>query len=85
MFTTDKDNVETLDIEVYQGASNDINGNSRVGILSVPGLPKRPAGGLDILVTFTLNNEQKLVVKANIYEADTNKELVERLATFTAT
>jgi hypothetical protein len=24
-------------------------------------------------------------VKANIYEADTNKELVERLATFTAT
>ena len=85
VFTTDKDNVETLDIEVYQGASNDINGNSRVGILSVPGLPKRPAGGLDILVTFTLNNEQKLVVKANIYEADTNKELVERLATFTAT
>jgi len=61
-FTNVRDNDTTLEISVYQGSSANVSGNTCVGTIVIPDLPSRPAGTLDILVTFQMDAEQTLSV-----------------------
>jgi molecular chaperone DnaK len=62
VFTTDQDNMTSLDVNVYQGASRLVKDNSHVGTVNISGLPPRPKGELDIEVTFKVSEEQALSV-----------------------
>lgn len=67
VFTTDVDDMTSLDVNVYQGSSKLVKNNALVGTVNITGLPPRPKGQLDIEVTFRVNEEQALSV---IVEAD---------------
>lgn len=62
LFTNDQDNMEAIDIKVYQGSSKAVADNSLIGELSIPNLPQKPAGDLDIWVTFKVSEDQTLSV-----------------------
>ena len=66
LFTTDIDNMTSLDINVYQGSAPLVKNNSLIGTVSISGLPKCPARELDIWVTFKLNEEQNLSVTVEV-------------------
>jgi molecular chaperone DnaK len=61
-FTTNTDNCEELDIDVYQGSSRFISNNKKIGTINIAGLVKRPAGELDIHITFRINQQQTVSV-----------------------
>lgn len=62
MFTTNMDYCEDIDIDVYQGSSKFIKNNMKIGTIHVTGLEKRPAGELDIMITFKINQQQTVSV-----------------------
>ncbi|CAN2046387.1 Chaperone Hsp70 family protein [Candidatus Magnetomoraceae bacterium gMMP-1] len=64
LFTTNENNVTSLDIEVYQGAGRIVkkDTHSHIGTISIRDLPPRPVGELDIEVNFKVNEEQMLSV-----------------------
>lgn len=62
IFTTDTDNMTSLDIEVYQGSAPKVEDNSKIGTFNIIGLPERPAGELEVSVKFKLTQEQNLSV-----------------------
>ncbi|GAK58252.1 DnaK7 protein [Candidatus Vecturithrix granuli] len=64
VFTTYQDNVPFLDIDIYQGAGPVIrrDTHSHIGTISITDLPPRPAGKLDVEVTFKIDEEQMLSV-----------------------
>ena len=74
-FTTDTDNCEELDIDLYQGASKFIKNNKKIGTIHVPGLVKRPAGELDIKITFQISQQQS--VSVTIIQEESNIRKVE--------
>ena len=61
-FTTDMDDVTSINIKVFQGSSKLVKDNSFVGELHISGLPSRPKGSLEINVLFKVNEEQQLSV-----------------------
>jgi molecular chaperone DnaK (HSP70) len=62
IFTTDADDMSSLDINVYQGAARLARDNALIGAVSVSGLPRKRKGELDIHVTFKVSEEQMLSV-----------------------
>lgn len=64
LFTNVENNATTFDIEVYQGLGRNLTKetHSHIGTITISGLPSKPAGELDILVTFKMNNDQTLSV-----------------------
>lgn len=61
-FTTDKDNQEEIDVEVYQGSSKVAKENSHVGTVRVTGLKPTKKYELEIKITFDINQEQEVTV-----------------------
>ncbi|MBN2000216.1 Hsp70 family protein [candidate division KSB1 bacterium] len=57
IFGTDTDYVTELDVVVYQGASKKVKDNSKVGAVHVSGLLPKPAGELDIKITFMVSDQ----------------------------
>jgi len=80
MFTNTADDMESLDINVYQGGSDHVKDNALIGTVHVPGLPKRPKETLDIAVTFRVSAAQLLAVKV-VVKGD-SFPVVEREAPF---
>lgn len=66
IFTTDADNMSTLDINVYQGSGHLVKDNSLIGAVKVSGLPPMPKGKVDIEVLFKVNEEQTLSVVVEV-------------------
>jgi len=64
-FTTDLDDVTSINIKVFQGSSKLVKDNSFIGELHISGLPSRPKGSLDINVLFKVNEEQQLSVSVD--------------------
>jgi molecular chaperone DnaK (HSP70) len=62
IFTTDTDSQSELDVNVFQGSSRLAKDNSFVGSVQIGGLLPRPAGDLNIYVTFEVNKEQLVQV-----------------------
>jgi molecular chaperone DnaK len=63
VFTTVHDNQREVDIDVYQGESNDVRSNHRVGRFLIQGLAKLPAGN-PLVVQLDLNLDGMLKVSA---------------------
>ena len=62
VFTTDTDLQSQLDVNVFQGAGRKTKDTSFVGHVHVEGLLPRPAGDLNIYITFEINKEQLVQV-----------------------
>lgn len=76
-FTTDINGCEELDIDLYQGSSKFIKNNKKIGTIHVPGLVKRPAGELDIQITFRINQQQ--TVSVTVIQKESNIRKVENV------
>lgn len=68
VFTTAKDNVKKLNIEVYQGSGREVSKetHSLIGKISINNLPPKPAGEVDIMVTFSVDSTQKLSITVEV-------------------
>ena len=77
VFTTDKDNCEELDIDLYQGSSKFIKNNKKIGRIHVSGLKKCKAGELDIYITFRINQQQS--VSVTIVQKESNIRKIENV------
>lgn len=77
IFTTNLDNCEELDIDVYQGSSKKVSDNMHIGTVKVNGLVNRPAGELDIKITFRVTAQQ--VVSVEVEQKDSNIKKIETL------
>ncbi|MBN1782782.1 Hsp70 family protein [bacterium] len=77
IFGTDGDNVTELEIDVYQGSSAFVKDNSKVGTVHVSGLLQRPAGELDIKVTFKVSDQQ--IVSVIVEEEESGIKKVEKM------
>lgn len=64
LFTTNVDNQKYVDVEIYQGESENINGNRKLGKVHLEGLPPGKAGKVKIKLTVTIDVESMLSVKA---------------------
>ncbi|MCI2254786.1 Hsp70 family protein [Domibacillus sp. PGB-M46] len=72
-FTTNTDNCESLDIDLYQGSSKLVRNNKKIGTIHVGGLAKRPAGELDIKITFRISQQQNVSVTVEQKESNIRK------------
>ena len=63
-FTTSKDYQTEVRIQVSQGESKVFADNERLGVLTLHGLPSKPRGVASIAVTFTIDADGILNVRA---------------------
>ena len=68
MFTTSKDNVKKLEIEVYQGSGKKVSKktHSLIGKVPINNLAPRLAGEVDIEVTFSIDMAQRLSITVDV-------------------
>jgi molecular chaperone DnaK len=64
MLTTHKDGQRSVKLKVYQGESQLITENERIGSFSFGGLPSKPKGGIKIEVKFDLDPSAILTITA---------------------
>ncbi|MCE9671066.1 TIGR02266 family protein [Myxococcus stipitatus] len=62
--STHRDGQTELELTVFQGDSDKAGDNEYLGTLKLTGLPKLPRGGVQVTVTFEVNNESLLKVTA---------------------
>ncbi|HEX2677039.1 MAG TPA: Hsp70 family protein, partial [Polyangiales bacterium] len=72
LFATTRDNQSYVDIQVYQGDSEYVRNNANLGQFSLGDLPAKPAGKVNVEVTFLLDADGVLSVTAR--EVTTGKE-----------
>ena len=64
LFATNIDNQTFVDVEIYQGESETITGNRKLGKVHLEGLPPGKAGSVKIKLTVTIDVESMLSVTA---------------------
>lgn len=69
------DNQEAVSVDIYQGLSTDPKECTYLGRLRVADLPKRPAGKLDVTVSFLLTAQGRLKVTSTVEGVTTPQEL----------
>jgi molecular chaperone DnaK len=74
LFTTTRDNQRYVRVEVCQGESNRFEENTKLGELLLSGLRVAPRGGVTVAVTFEINTDGLLEVRA--LDQDTGQEQV---------
>lgn len=77
LFATNLDDQEFVEVEIYQGESETITGNRKLGQVRLGGLPKGKAGSVRIKLTVTVDVEGILSVKAT--ETSTGKSAQVRI------
>lgn len=77
VLTNGEDNVQNMEINIYQGSEPSAVDNEMVGRIVIEGLPPRPKGELNILVTVSIDHQQ--VVSARIEETTAGLVLEEKL------
>lgn len=78
-FTTDKDNMTELEVNVFQGSARLVRDNAKIGTVQVRGLTPKPKGELDITITFKVSEEQ--VISVTIEEPITPIRITQSLKT----
>jgi len=86
-FGTTEDNATALDIDVYQGRGTtvDEDGVTKIGHIPVTGLVPLPEAQLDIDITFTMDNDQDVIVKVSVEQSSVGGKdinIVEKLMQF---
>jgi len=79
LYTNAYDDMERLDINVYQGAKRSVRDNSLIGTITIQDLPPHPKDKLDIPVTFMIGEDQNLSVKVQVWEPDPDNPGKKRL------
>ncbi len=79
LFATNTDDQEFVEVEIYQGDSDTIVGNRRLGQIRLGGLPKGKAGTVRIRLTITVDVESILSVTAT--ELSTGKSAKVQITT----
>lgn len=74
VFTTTADNQRYVRIQVCQGESPDFDGNTKLGEILLTGLREAPRGSVSVAVTFEINTDGLLEVRA--LDQDTGQEQV---------
>ncbi|MBL8915236.1 MAG: Hsp70 family protein, partial [Archangium sp.] len=69
--STQKDNETELEVMVFQGEDSNVAGNEFLGAVQIAGLPKGPAGTVQVAVTLSLDAECVLRVEAREYKTRT--------------
>jgi len=64
VFTTSRDDQTVVRIPICQGESRQIEENTSLGLLELAGLPAKPRGAIHIAVTFEINTDGILEVRA---------------------
>ncbi len=64
MFATNREDQEYIEAEIYQGESDTIEGNRKLGKIRLDGLPKGKAGSVRIRLSVTVDVENLLSVTA---------------------
>ncbi len=77
LFATNLDDQDFVEVEIYQGESESIAGNRKLGQVRLGGLPKGKAGSVRIKLTVTVDVEGILSVKAT--EISTGKSAQVRI------
>ncbi len=77
IFGTDTDYVTELDVVVYQGSSKKVKDNSKVGTVHVSGLEPKPAGELDIKITFMVSDQN--IVSVIVEQKESKLYKVEKM------
>jgi molecular chaperone DnaK (HSP70) len=77
--STQKNDETELEILIFQGEDANVAGNEFVGALTISGLPKGPAGAVQVAVTVSLDAECVVTVEAR--EFRTRKTVKSTLAT----
>lgn len=70
------DNQDALSVQVYQGVSKDPKKCVYLGLLRVANLPHKPAGELDIHISFILDAQGRLRIVTNIDGVEEPRELL---------
>ena len=76
---THRDGQTELELTVFQGDADKASENEYLGMLKLSGLPNRPRGGVQVSVTFEVNNESLLKVTAR--ESSTGREVTSTFST----
>lgn len=69
IFTTSTDNQEEVNLKICQGEEKILSDNEPLGILTLHSIPPRPRGQTKIEVTFTIDSDGILSVKAKDVES----------------
>ncbi|MFT3713337.1 MAG: TIGR02266 family protein [Archangium sp.] len=69
--STQKDNETELEVMVFQGEDSNVAGNEFLGAVQIAGLPKGPAGSVQVAVTLSLDAECVLRVEAREFKTRT--------------
>lgn len=70
------DNQERITLHLYQGLSSVPTDCTYLGRLTMDNIPKAPAGGVDVIVSFILTGQGTLRVRSNIEGTEREEELV---------
>jgi molecular chaperone DnaK len=70
LFATTRDNQTYVDIQVYQGEHDHVYSNTSLGQFSLGDLPQKPAGKVNVEVTFLLDADGVLNVTARELTTD---------------
>lgn len=77
--STSRDNQAEIELTIFQGESDRVEENEYLGTLKLAGLPKLPRGGVQVTVTFEVNNESLLRVTAK--ESESGREVSSTFST----
>ncbi|HEX8701147.1 MAG TPA: Hsp70 family protein, partial [Myxococcaceae bacterium] len=77
--STHRDNQTEIELSIFQGDSDRVGENEYLGTLKMNGLPKRPRGQVQVTVSFEVNSESLLKVKAR--EEGTGHEVSSEFST----
>jgi molecular chaperone DnaK len=77
IFGTTSDNETALNVNVFQGSADTVNKNVLIGKVHVNGLLPRPAGDLNIFITFRASSEQRISVV--VEQKESGLHIVENL------
>jgi molecular chaperone DnaK len=77
--STHRDNQTEIELSIFQGDSDRVGENEYLGTLKMSGLPKRPRGQVQVTVSFEVNSESLLKVKAK--DESTGREVSSEFST----
>lgn len=76
MFHTLYDNQTKVTLKVYQGLTKDPRECTYLGDLTIKGVPKAPAGTVNILVNFILNGQGQLKIVSRVDGVEKEEQLI---------
>lgn len=76
IYRTMHDNQEAISVDVFQGISTNPSECTFLGKLRIDGIPPKPAGEVEIGITFMLNAQGRLKVTTRVDDVNEERELI---------